>query len=132
MGLVGTAAVIGVTLSSGRATSMLQIIPVMGGNGMLSHYSTWVPYAEPENVGMYQYQAAAEPMGQMGTNTAFIGTHDGMSLLSSDLFSSTDLSNKPAVTAQPRITKVFAVKLTPYLTQVLTWAGRLRAECRQG
>jgi len=77
LGLVGTAAVIGVTLSSGRATSMLQVIPVMGGNSMLSHYNTWVPYAEPENVGMYQYQAAAEPMGQMGTNTAFIGTHDG-------------------------------------------------------
>ena len=76
LGLVGTAAVIGVALSGGRATSMLQIIPVMR-SPLLSHYNTWVPYSEPENVGMYQYQASAEPMGQMGTNTAFMGTHDG-------------------------------------------------------
>lgn len=76
-GLVGTAAVIGVALSGGRATSMLQIIPVVN-PAMLSHYNTWVPYSEPENVGTYQYQAVEEPMGAMGTNTAFMGTHDGL------------------------------------------------------
>jgi len=55
---------------------MLQIIPVVN-PAMLSHYNTWVPYSEPENVGTYQYQAVEEPMGAMGTNTAFMGTHDG-------------------------------------------------------
>jgi hypothetical protein len=76
VGLVGAAAVIGVALSGGRATSMIQIIPVVN-PAMLGHYNTWVPYSEPENVGTYEYQSVAEPMGAMGTNTAFMGTHDG-------------------------------------------------------
>jgi len=37
-----------------------------------------VAYSEPENVGAYEYQSVAEPMGAMGTNTAFMGTHDGV------------------------------------------------------
>jgi len=76
-GLVGTAAVVGVALN-GRpgGSSMLQVIPVAGSN-MLGHYNTFVPYSEPENVGMYEYQATMEPMSQMGTNTAFLGSHDG-------------------------------------------------------
>jgi hypothetical protein len=77
VGLVGAAAVIGVALSGGRATSMIQIIPVVN-PAMLGHYNTWVPYSEPENVGTYEYQSVAEPMGAMGTNTAFMGTHDGV------------------------------------------------------
>ena len=29
-------------------------------------------------MGAYEYQSVAEPMGAMGTNTAFMGTHDGV------------------------------------------------------
>ena len=69
---------IGVVLNSRpSATSMLQIMPVMSGK-MLGHYNTFVPYDEPQNVGMYEYQATMDPMSQMGTNTAFIGSHDGL------------------------------------------------------
>ena len=79
VGLTASAAVIGVTLNARQTpASMLQIIPVM--NGQLAHYNTFVPYDEPENVGMYEYQAHMEPMSQMGTNTAFLGSHDGLSL----------------------------------------------------
>lgn len=78
-GLVGTAAVIGVAMHNRPSgSSMLQIIPVMGGGKMLGHYNTYVPYDEPENMGMYEYQAKMDPAsGWMGTNTAFIGSHDG-------------------------------------------------------
>ena len=78
-GLVGTAAVIGVAMHNRPSgSSMLQIIPA----NMLGHYNTWVPYDEPENMGVYEYQAKMDPAsGWMGTNTAFIGSHDGSKCL---------------------------------------------------
>jgi hypothetical protein len=56
--------------------SKLQIIPVMSPMA-LGQYKTWVPYNEPATLGMYEYQATADPMNAMGTNTAFLGSHDG-------------------------------------------------------